>query len=73
MVILAGIASFYLSAPEAHTEFAQPVARRTLDRLGATSAPILAVMRLKRRIVGSWPPRTGAARRKWVRCPKIHS
>jgi tetraprenyl-beta-curcumene synthase len=51
-VILAGIASFYLSAPEAHTEFAQPVATRTLDCLGPTIAPILAVMRLRRRCSG---------------------
>ncbi len=51
-VILAGIASFYLSAPEARTDFAGPVATRTLDCLGATSAPILAVMRLRRRQVG---------------------
>ena len=52
MVILAGIASFYLSAPGARTEFARPVAMRTLDCLGPTSAPILAVMRLRRRSAG---------------------
>lgn len=52
MVILAGIASFYLSAPEARSDFAAPVATRTLDCLGATSAPILAVMRLRRRRAG---------------------
>jgi len=51
-VILAGIASFYLSAPGASTEFARPVARRTLDCLGGASAPILAVMRLRRRHAG---------------------
>jgi tetraprenyl-beta-curcumene synthase len=51
-VILAGIASFYLSAPGARTEFAQPVARRTLDALGQASAPILAVLRLRRRHAG---------------------
>ena len=51
-VILAGIASFYLSAPEAHTELARPVATRTLGRLGPSSAPILAVMRLRRRSAG---------------------
>jgi tetraprenyl-beta-curcumene synthase len=51
-VILAGIASFYLSAPGASSEFAQPVATRTLDCLGPSSAPILAVMRLRRRSVG---------------------
>jgi tetraprenyl-beta-curcumene synthase len=52
MVILAGIASFYLSAPEAHTDFARPVAKRTIDCLGPASAPILAVMRLRRRSAG---------------------
>jgi tetraprenyl-beta-curcumene synthase len=51
-VILAGIASFYLSAPEARTDFARPVAMRTLDCLGPTSVPILAVMRLRRRSAG---------------------
>jgi tetraprenyl-beta-curcumene synthase len=51
-VILAGIASFYLSAPGAHTELARPAASRTLDCLGQSSAPILAVMRLRRRSVG---------------------
>ena len=51
-VILAGIASFYLSAPEASSERALPVATRTLDCLGRSSAPILAVMRLRRRSVG---------------------
>jgi tetraprenyl-beta-curcumene synthase len=51
-IILAGIASFYLSAREAHTEFARPVATRTLDCLGPTIAPILAAMRLRRRSAG---------------------
>jgi tetraprenyl-beta-curcumene synthase len=52
MVILAGIASFYLSAPGADTPFAAPVAKRTRDCLGPASAPILAVMRLRRRSAG---------------------
>ncbi|HTD08754.1 MAG TPA: DUF2600 family protein [Solirubrobacteraceae bacterium] len=52
MVILAGIASFYLSAPGARTDFARPVAMQTLACLGPTSAPILAVMRLRRRNAG---------------------
>jgi tetraprenyl-beta-curcumene synthase len=51
-VILAGIASFYLSAPEANSELALPVATRTLDCLGRSSVPILAVMRLRRWSVG---------------------
>jgi tetraprenyl-beta-curcumene synthase len=51
-VILAGIASFYLSAPGARTELARPAARRTLECLGPSSAPILAVMRLRRRSAG---------------------
>ncbi len=64
MVILAGIASFYLSAPEASTDFARPVALRTLDCLGPTSAPILAVMRLRRRSADWWWRRSAGARRR---------
>jgi tetraprenyl-beta-curcumene synthase len=51
-VILAGIASFYLSAPGASTDFARPVARSTLGSLAGASAPILAVMRLRRQRAG---------------------
>jgi hypothetical protein len=47
-IILAGIASFYLSAPEAMTEFAQPVTECVIDSLGKITTPVLAVMRLKR-------------------------
>lgn len=49
-VILAGIASFYLSAPEAMTEFAQPVTVRIIDSLGLITTPILVVMRSWRRV-----------------------
>lgn len=52
-VILSGIASFYLSAPGARTELARPAAARTLDNLGPSSVPILAVMRLRRLGAGS--------------------
>jgi tetraprenyl-beta-curcumene synthase len=48
-VILAGIASFYLSAPEAMTEFARPVTERVIDSLGQITTPILAVMSSRRR------------------------
>ncbi len=51
-VILAGIASFYLSAPGASSERARPAATRTLACLGPSSAAILAVMRLRRRTAG---------------------
>jgi tetraprenyl-beta-curcumene synthase len=51
-VILAGIASFYLSAPGASSELARPAATRTLACLGPSSVPILAVMRLRRRSAG---------------------
>lgn len=47
-VIIAGIASFYLSAPEARSELARPAAARTLDCLGATTKPMIAVMRWRR-------------------------
>jgi tetraprenyl-beta-curcumene synthase len=47
-VILSGIASFYLSAPEARSARARAVAARTLAPLGATTMPMLAVMRWRR-------------------------
>ncbi len=47
-IILAGIASFYLSAPEAHSEPARAAGARTLERLGPVTTPILAVMRWRR-------------------------
>jgi len=50
-VILAGIASFYLSAPEARSPHARAVARSTLARLGPSRVPILAVMRWRRQAV----------------------
>ncbi len=52
VVLLAGIASFYLSAHEAHSPFAHPVMESTLDQLGPITRPILAVMRLMRRHAG---------------------
>jgi tetraprenyl-beta-curcumene synthase len=52
-IILAGLASFYLSAPEARVGFARPVAVRTIDSLGATTTPMLAVMRLRRRALNT--------------------
>jgi tetraprenyl-beta-curcumene synthase len=47
--ILAGIASFYLSAPEASSEFARAAAERTLACLGPATRPMRAVMRRRRR------------------------
>jgi tetraprenyl-beta-curcumene synthase len=63
-VILSGIASFYLSAPGASTALAAPVATRTIACLGPSSAPILAVMRLRRRTAGSRRVPAGAARHR---------
>jgi hypothetical protein len=48
-VILAGLASFYLSAPEATVGFARPVTRRTIAATGAITTPMLATMCLRRR------------------------
>ncbi|HEX5853519.1 MAG TPA: DUF2600 family protein [Solirubrobacteraceae bacterium] len=52
-VILAGIACFYLSAPEVKNEFAEPVAKSTLACLGSITTPILVVMRVMRRSLAS--------------------
>jgi tetraprenyl-beta-curcumene synthase len=48
-LILAGIAGFYLSAPEAMTGFARPVTEGVIGSLGKITTPILAIMRLRRR------------------------
>jgi tetraprenyl-beta-curcumene synthase len=51
-VLLAGIASFYLSANEARSPFAYPVLLSTLAELGPITTPMLQVMRLMRRHAG---------------------
>jgi tetraprenyl-beta-curcumene synthase len=51
-IILAGIASFYLSAPEARSARARVAAARTLECLGASTTPMVAVMRWRRG--GGW-------------------
>jgi tetraprenyl-beta-curcumene synthase len=47
--ILAGVAGFYLSAAEAETPYARPVRERLLESTGPAVAPIVAVMRRRRR------------------------
>ena len=56
-VIGAGIAAFYLSAPEARTPFARPIRERVVDGLGPMARPILASMGVRRRLRGSAPTR----------------
>jgi tetraprenyl-beta-curcumene synthase len=51
-VLLAGIASFYLSAHEAETPFARPIHLSTLSELGPITTPMLRVMGLMRRRAG---------------------
>jgi tetraprenyl-beta-curcumene synthase len=51
-VILAGIASYYLSAPEVRSAFALPVRNRSLGILGVVARPMLTVMALRRRLHG---------------------
>jgi tetraprenyl-beta-curcumene synthase len=46
--ILAGVAGFYLSAPEAETAYARPIRERLLRSTGPAVRPIVAVMRLRR-------------------------
>jgi tetraprenyl-beta-curcumene synthase len=52
VVLLAGIASFYLSAHEAQSPSARPAMLSTLAELGPITAPMLTVMRLMRRHAG---------------------
>jgi len=58
-VILAGIAGFYLSAPEAMAEFAAPVKARVIDRIGPIATPVVVVMRMRRRWISA--PRSAPA------------
>lgn len=44
-IILAGIASFYLSAHQANDPFATPIATSTLNQLSQTTRPMLATIR----------------------------
>jgi tetraprenyl-beta-curcumene synthase len=48
--ILAGVAGFYLSAGEAKTPYARPIGERLLRSAGPAVRPIVAVMRLRRRM-----------------------
>jgi tetraprenyl-beta-curcumene synthase len=48
--ILSGVAGFYLSADAATTPYARPIRDRLLGSIGLTSRPLLATMRLRRRI-----------------------
>jgi tetraprenyl-beta-curcumene synthase len=56
--IAAGIAAFYLSAPEAETPFARPIRDGVTSRLGPMVPPIMATMRLRRHLRGN-PYRDG--------------
>lgn len=51
-LLLVGIAAFYLSASEADTPFARPVAARTIAQFGPPTNAMLTVMRLMRRHAG---------------------
>jgi tetraprenyl-beta-curcumene synthase len=67
-ILLAGLASFYLSAPQARVGFARPVTDRTIASLGATTTPTLAVMRLRRHALNSTTrPTSKRTQRFWQR------
>lgn len=57
--ILAGVVGFYLSAREAETPYARPVAQRLLASSDAQVAPILASMRLRRSVASARRSRSG--------------
>lgn len=61
-LILAGMTSLYLTAPEASFPEAAPVSERVLDVLGAAAVPSMAVLRARRAVARAWS-RTVA----WVR------
>lgn len=48
IIVVAGVAGFYLSEPEANSDFARPVTQSVIASLGPIFPPIFAVMRLRR-------------------------
>jgi tetraprenyl-beta-curcumene synthase len=52
-VIVTGVAGYYLSATEAASDFARPVTRAVIDKVGAIFLPILAIIRLRRLVRGA--------------------
>ena len=69
-VLLAGIASFYLSANEARSPFAYPVLLSTLAELGPITTPMLQVMRLMRNHAGVPSTQQQAPKVARIRQPK---
>lgn len=55
VLILAGMTSLYLTAPEAHFPQAAPISQRILDALGEAVAPSMLVLRARRVIGRVWP------------------
>jgi tetraprenyl-beta-curcumene synthase len=63
-LILAAMAAFYLSTPEARTPLAAPVGAAVLSAMGGAAAPAMAVFRLRRRLHRLLPVAPGAPSRR---------
>ena len=57
LAVLAGIAGFYLSAPEAETAFAEPIKASVVSALSPMATPVVATMRMRRALRGKTPTR----------------
>jgi tetraprenyl-beta-curcumene synthase len=63
-LLVAAMASFYLSTPEARTPEAAPVADAVISALGGAAVPAMAVFRLRRRLSRLVPVAPGAPSRR---------
>jgi tetraprenyl-beta-curcumene synthase len=67
VMTLVGVAAYYISAPTAHSDFAQPVTRQVRHELQPLITPTLAVMRGWR---AAKRARDGLRRKQGARCPQ---
>jgi tetraprenyl-beta-curcumene synthase len=72
VLILAGMTSLYLTAPEAYSPEAAPISERILDALGETVAPSMLVLRVRRAVGRVWPSTHDLAARVSIPSRKKH-
>jgi tetraprenyl-beta-curcumene synthase len=72
VLILAGMTSLYLTAPEACFPEAAPISERILDALGEVVLPSMLVLRVRRAIGRAWPDTHDLAARVSIPSRKKH-
>jgi tetraprenyl-beta-curcumene synthase len=71
-LVLAGMVSLYLTAPEASLPEAAPMTERVLDVLGAAAMPSMVVLRVRRAVPRAWPRKLASASKTKTRLKEKH-